>query len=553
LALVIALIQTGTEDSASKLNSLWSFLCIVSLALFSLLVFRRLFKRFIQKAFENNIAVYKNLAMTITFCTLFTYAYTTDIIGVHAVFGGFLFGICIPRGEFAENLTSKIEEFTVQILLPLYFTFSGLRTNISSLNEGKLWGMFFLLLLLAASGKILGAMLTARMFGHTWRESAAVGFLMNAKGLVELIVLNIGLDAGVIETDVFTMMVLVALVTTFMAKPCTNLVYPERLRGKKKLEEEQGIELPIIFEMSPDPLDMDKKHEFDEKLALSFAFPVISPNDILNGTDLFKFLVSYEKKFGMGIIRFQQAQENPMLQNLNAAYNILEHDVVLERFASYATIARVDLRCKLVVSSSIEFASELVSFAERLKVDMVTLPVQRNEVLLEEHAEVSYGYGDVYCTQILKVLSLSRSIPVAMYCGSSKRSNIGKQLRIGVLCSSSDAKINGLAVKVFSNMLARPEAEGFRIQVESQHEVKYDEQTENVLNSISNAKVVTCKEENLIEEVTSMHLDLIISGDSKHTAPKVTSSAFDFLGLLAGVKLMNPNISALMIYGDSDD
>jgi Kef-type K+ transport system membrane component KefB/nucleotide-binding universal stress UspA family protein len=154
-------------------------------------------------------------------------AWITDIIGIHALFGAFLFGAIIRKeGGLARALAERLEDLVVIFFLPLFFAYSGLRTQIGLLNTWSSWGMCLLIIVVACAGKLGGSMGAARLTGLSWRESGALGILMNTRGLMELVALNIGLDIGVISPALFTMMVLMALVTTFMTSPALEWVYP---------------------------------------------------------------------------------------------------------------------------------------------------------------------------------------------------------------------------------------------------------------------------------------------------------------------------------------
>jgi Kef-type K+ transport system membrane component KefB len=156
-------------------------------------------------------------------------AMATEWLGIHLVFGAFLMGAIMPKSEdFVENLRHKMESVTVVVLLPLFFAFSGLRTDIGSV-KGTLWLYSLLVIAAAITGKFGGSMLAARMAGIPWRDAVSLGILMNTRGLMELVALNIGLDIGVISRTVFSIMVLMALVTTFMTSPLLEWVYPTRL------------------------------------------------------------------------------------------------------------------------------------------------------------------------------------------------------------------------------------------------------------------------------------------------------------------------------------
>jgi Kef-type K+ transport system membrane component KefB len=161
-------------------------------------------------------------------------ALATEWIGIHLVFGAFLMGAIMPKSpDFVAVLQNKMESITVVVLLPLFFTYSGLRTNLGAMS-GQLWLYGALVILVAIAGKVGGSMAAARMSGISWRESAGLGVLMNTRGLMGLVALNIGLDIGVISPMVFSIMVLMALVTTFMASPLLEWFYPQPVAAPAK-------------------------------------------------------------------------------------------------------------------------------------------------------------------------------------------------------------------------------------------------------------------------------------------------------------------------------
>ncbi|KAG1735307.1 Sodium/hydrogen exchanger family-domain-containing protein [Suillus paluster] len=169
--------------------------------------------------------------MTVTILILWTSAFFTDIVGVNAIFGAFLAGIIVPReGGLAISLTEKLEDMVTIVFLPLYFTYSGLNTNLGLLNNGITWGFTIAIICLDFTGKFSACTITSRIFGMSWRESSTIGSLMTCKGLVELIVLNIGLAAGILTPTVFSMFVFEALVLTFMTTPLVSWLYPPERR-----------------------------------------------------------------------------------------------------------------------------------------------------------------------------------------------------------------------------------------------------------------------------------------------------------------------------------
>src|SRR5438094_19399 len=183
------------------------------------------------------------LALAIVFGGVLLSAIATDRIGIHAIFGAFLFGAVMPqRSEFIRELVGKLEDFVAVFLLPLFFAYTGLRTQIGLIGgDGKLWLFCGLILFIAVLGKWGGSTAAAKAVGLHWRESLAVGILMNTRGLTELIILNIGLDLGVIPPTLFAMLVIMALVTTFMTTPLLSLVYP-RAEQERMVAEETGDE-----------------------------------------------------------------------------------------------------------------------------------------------------------------------------------------------------------------------------------------------------------------------------------------------------------------------
>ena len=146
-------------------------------------------------------------------------AWFTDLIGLHAVFGAFLMGAAIPRGVFTRDLIARIQPLAVALLLPLFFTYSGLNTRIGLLNSGFLWLMCGAVLVAAILGKGVACWLAARATGISNREALGIGTLMNARGLMELIIINIGLQRGIISEGLFATLVIMAVITTLMASP----------------------------------------------------------------------------------------------------------------------------------------------------------------------------------------------------------------------------------------------------------------------------------------------------------------------------------------------
>lgn len=158
--------------------------------------------------------------LSIVFAAMLASAMTTEYIGIHGFFGAFLFGAIIPHGSrIASELNRRLDDFVAVLFLPAFFAFTGLRTEIGLVRGLENWLLCGAIILVACVGKFGGTLVASRWSGLKWRDSAALGVLMNTRGLVELIVLNIGLDLGVVSPKLFTMLVIMALVTTFMTTP----------------------------------------------------------------------------------------------------------------------------------------------------------------------------------------------------------------------------------------------------------------------------------------------------------------------------------------------
>ncbi|XP_006462999.1 hypothetical protein AGABI2DRAFT_186795 [Agaricus bisporus var. bisporus H97] len=228
LALSVALVNAG-----SGLTALYILLTCVAFAVFLLIpgkvAFRWLAR--VTGSIENGPSV---MFMTLTVMVMLGSSFFTDIIGVHPIFGAFLTGLIVPReGGLTIALTEKLEDMVTIIFLPLYFTISGLSTDLGQLNNGVTWGFTIAIMALAFTGKFGGCTLAAHYAARfNWRESATIGSLMSCKGLVELIVLNVGLQADILSTRVFSMFVLEALVLTFMTTPLVTVLYPPEYRTR---------------------------------------------------------------------------------------------------------------------------------------------------------------------------------------------------------------------------------------------------------------------------------------------------------------------------------
>ncbi len=218
LAAVIAVVKAGTMVSA-----LYTIVFAVLYVVFMLIVIRPFLRR-LGDIYSNDESLVKPV-VAVFFIILIVSAYATEVIGIHALFGAFMAGVIMPPNlNFRKVFIEKVEDVSMVLLLPLFFVFTGLRTQIGLLNDPFLWKICGLIILVSVAGKFLGSALAAKFVKNNWRDSLIIGALMNTRGLMELIVLNIGYDLGVLKPEVFTMMVIMALFTTFMTSPTLSII-----------------------------------------------------------------------------------------------------------------------------------------------------------------------------------------------------------------------------------------------------------------------------------------------------------------------------------------
>lgn len=218
LAAVIAIVKAG-----SFISSLYIIGLSIAYVGLMLLVVKPFLKR-IGELYTNKETLSKSV-IAIFFLTLLISSYATELIGIHALFGAFMAGAIMPENmRFRNIFIEKVEDVSQVMLLPLFFVFTGLRTQIGLLDDPYLWKVCGLIIAVAVVGKFVGSAITARFVGQNWRDSFTIGALMNTRGLMELIVLNIGYDLGVLSAEIFSMMVIMALATTFMTGPALDLI-----------------------------------------------------------------------------------------------------------------------------------------------------------------------------------------------------------------------------------------------------------------------------------------------------------------------------------------
>jgi len=218
LALVIAIAKAG-----ALLSAFVTVLLTVAFILFMFLLIKPVLAKVANKYFTRE-TIHRNI-LALVFALILLSSFITESIGIHALFGAFLAGVVMPSNtRFRMVLAHKIEDFSLVLLLPLFFVLTGLRTQIGLLNDLHLWMVCFAVIIVAIVGKFVGGSLAARFVGQSWKESLLLGTLMNTRGLMELVVLNIGYELGILSPEVFAMLVIMALATTFITGPMIETI-----------------------------------------------------------------------------------------------------------------------------------------------------------------------------------------------------------------------------------------------------------------------------------------------------------------------------------------
>ncbi|XP_044469104.1 cation/H(+) antiporter 15-like [Mangifera indica] len=219
LAFAIAL----GEKESNSLSSLWVIICSVAFVIFCIFIVRPLISWMIWRTPEGE--AFSEFYICLILTGVMVAGFITDAIGTHSVFGAFVFGLVIPNGPLGLTLIEKLEDFVSGLLLPLFFAMSGLKTDIVAIKGTFTWGILLLVTILASAGKIFGTVIVALIYQMPIHEGVTLGLLMNTKGLIEMIVLNVGKDQKVLDESSFASMVVVAIIMTAVITPIVTIIY----------------------------------------------------------------------------------------------------------------------------------------------------------------------------------------------------------------------------------------------------------------------------------------------------------------------------------------
>ncbi|GAB1316820.1 Cation/H+ exchanger domain-containing protein [Madurella fahalii] len=392
LALCVALVNAG-----SGLTALWILMTCVAFMLFLLYAVKPSLVWLLRRTGSLKTGPSQTM-ISVILLLAFASAFFTGIVGVHAIFGGFMVGLILPReGGFNIKVTEKLEDLIGAVFLPLYFTLSGLNTNLGLLDSGMAWGYVVAVTLVAFFTKLFGASLAARLNGLVWRESFAIGVLMSCKGLVELIVLNIGLQARILSTRTFTIFVVMALLTTFITTPLTTLLYPpwyqKKLEAWKRGEIDWVTGAALPNGANSDGVAKQTKPSTDRIRRLLVSLTLDHMPAILDLVSLFATQSPPESHHAKhntypgptstdskevvrahGIHLLQLTDRDSSVMTVSQVDEYSRYDPVVNIFRALGRLHRIAVSGEVAVMPDTRFAEALISKASAISSDLLLVP-----------------------------------------------------------------------------------------------------------------------------------------------------------------------------------
>ncbi|KAG2726637.1 hypothetical protein I3843_01G118900 [Carya illinoinensis] len=368
LALAIAL----SGSNSSPLISVWVLLSGAAFVLFAIFFLKPALALMARRSPEGEPI--KELYICITLSLVLAAGFVTDVIGIHALFGAFVVGIVVPKdGSFARVLIEKIEDLVSGLLLPLYFASSGLKTNVATISGGLSWGLLVLVICTACLGKILGTTTISMLFKVPFREALTLGFLMNTKGLVELIVLNIGKDRKVLNDQTFAIMVMMALFTTFITTPIVTAVYKPARKGAPYKHR-------TVHRKDPET-DLRMLACFHSTRNIPTLINLIeSSRGIRKGGRLFIYAMHLmelsERSSAISMVHKARINGLPFWNNKRE-----DKDQMVIAFEAYGQLSSVIVRPMTAISSLDNIHEDICTSAHQKRVAMVLLPFHKHQRL----------------------------------------------------------------------------------------------------------------------------------------------------------------------------
>ncbi|TVU18484.1 hypothetical protein EJB05_34587 [Eragrostis curvula] len=365
LALAIALSGTG-----SPLVSLWVLLTGAAFVLAAFFLLRPVLAWMARRSPEGEPV--KELYICATLTIVLAAGFATDTIGIHALFGAFIVGIVVPKdGPFAGVLLEKVEDLISGLFLPLYFVSSGLKTNVMSIKGGESWALLVLVVGTACIGKIGGTVITSLIVRVPMREAVTLGFLMNTKGLVELIVLNIGKDRHVLNDETFAILVLMALITTFITTPVVMAIYkparrgaPYKNRAVQRANPEDELRMMACFHSTrniPTMINLMESSRGTRKRGITvYAMHLVELSERSSAISM----VHKARRNGMPFWNKRRNGDG-------------DGDQLVVAFETYQQLSRVSIRAMTAISDLHTMHEDIVTSAHQKRAALIVLPFHK--------------------------------------------------------------------------------------------------------------------------------------------------------------------------------
>lgn len=403
LALAVAISGSG-DDRRSPVTSLWVLLSGAAFVAVWMLAVKPLMSWVARRSDAGGGG---SVWVAFTLAGVLASGLATDMIGIHAIFGAFVFGLTVPKdGGFAGRVTERVEDLVSELLLPLYFASSGLKTDVATIRGGGALAILALIIVTACAGKIMGTFAVAMACGMGAKEAIVLGVLMNTKGLVELIVLNIGRERKVLNEETFAILVLMALVTTFITTPTVMAIYkPARATGRRRLHPRK-LHGPTSAPSSPSSAAGGAAGA--NAVELRVLACIHGGHDVpalINLIETIRGHTQPRRLVKLYILRMVELTErtSSILMARAARRNGLPFlrpylrgdDQVDVAFGTYAQLGHVHVRPMTAVSALHTMHDDVAAVAEDKRVSLIVLPFHKRQ-----HAGHGHGHGHSGCDEV---------------------------------------------------------------------------------------------------------------------------------------------------------
>ncbi|KAM4125028.1 hypothetical protein ACB094_01G277100 [Castanea mollissima] len=521
LALAIALSGTGK----SSLVSLWIFLSGCVFVVCAILIVPPIFKWIAQRCHEGEPV--KENYICATLAVVLAAGLVTDAIGIHAMFGAFVIGVLIPKdGPFADTLVEKVEDLVSGLFLPLYFVSSGLKTNVATIQGLQSWGLLLLVIFTACFGKIFGTLLVTLLCKAPLHEALTLGFLMNTKGLVELIVLNIGKDRKVLNDQTFAIMVLMALFTTFITTPIVMAMYKPEKRKRMADYKNRTIE---------------RKNPNTQLRILTCYHSARNIPSIIN---LLEASRGSEKREGLSVDALHLMELSERSSAIIMVHKARKHGLpfcnksqqsdsnhVVVAFEAYMQLSHVSIRSMKAISSISDMHDDICNAAETNRAAIIILPFHKHQ-RVDGSLETTRNDFHLVNLKVLEHARCSVGILVDRGLGGTTQvaaSNVSYFIMVPFFGGCDDREALAYGVRMAEHPGIRLMVIRFIVEPESMGEI-----VRVNIDSSSSTELRSSDEEFLAEFKQNMAKD-----DSIKYAEKLVRNATDTIAVLSELKCCN--------------